>query len=423
MFPSKAKILFQLSGSIAAYKACEVISSLKKGGHDVRCAASASALRFVGAATLEGLTGYPVFTDAFETGRAMDHIELERWADLIVLCPASASMINKLSAGIGEDAISTLFLAHEFKKPYLVAPAMNHAMYLHPTTQASLTRLREWGVQIIEPESGALACGENGTGRLASPEKILKTIAAVLKKTPGGTGKDILITFGGTEESIDEVRTLANFSRGHTGALLADFLAENGHRVTAVVSEKAVRSRHHDRLYTYRSFFDLDSLLQKILAEKNFDAIVHLAAVSDFSVESVEVNGARKNTVTEKLRSSDRISIHLKPNFKIVERLKQYSKNKDILVVAFKLTRTPDLEKRKEDVLKLSLSPGVDYVVHNDYSEIDERRHKFRIYQGSLPLAQGESKKELAEVLEKLLFQAFDNPNTNRTEKNNDLMS
>ena len=177
----KAKILFQLSGSIAAYKACFVISRLIQDGHEVQTVASRGALEFVGSATLEGLTGKPVFTDVYERGRMMDHIHLSKWADLSIVCPASANTINRLAAGLASDPIGALFLSHDFTRPYLLAPAMNQQMFRHPVTQASLARLESFGARILAVEEGHQACGDMGPGRLAEPERILTAIEEALR--------------------------------------------------------------------------------------------------------------------------------------------------------------------------------------------------------------------------------------------------
>jgi phosphopantothenoylcysteine decarboxylase/phosphopantothenate--cysteine ligase len=169
-------VLFQLSGSVAAFKACALISKLVQSGFEVQTAATASTFEFVGRATLEGLTGRPVFTDIFQNGRAMDHIHLAKWAELTILCPATANQINKLAAGIGDDAVSTLFLTHDFKKPYWVVPAMNEEMWLHPATQASLKVLGSWGVRVLEPAEGRQACGDVGPGRMLEPEVLLSLV-------------------------------------------------------------------------------------------------------------------------------------------------------------------------------------------------------------------------------------------------------
>ena len=172
------RVLFQISGSIACYKACSVVSRLVQDGHSVKCVSSEAALHFVGRATWEGLTGERLHTDTFAPGEAMAHIELGKWADILVLCPASASRLNKLSAGLGDDLVGAIFLAHDFAKPYLIAPAMNSRMWNHPSTVESISRLKGWGATFIDPESGSLACGETGDGRLAAPETILAAILA-----------------------------------------------------------------------------------------------------------------------------------------------------------------------------------------------------------------------------------------------------
>lgn len=174
------KILFQLSGSIAAFKACSVISQLVKAGHEVQVAVSDSALHFIGEATLEGLSARPVLKSAFEKGQMMDHIHQVRWADLLILCPASANTLNQFASGTGDSLLTTLFLAHDFKKPYLIFPAMNASMYLHPATQASVAKLKSWGVKVFDTNAGDLACGEYGEGRLLEPEQIYKHLEEYL---------------------------------------------------------------------------------------------------------------------------------------------------------------------------------------------------------------------------------------------------
>jgi phosphopantothenoylcysteine decarboxylase/phosphopantothenate--cysteine ligase len=171
-----SKILFQLSGSIAAYKACFVISRLVQEGHELEIACTPGALEFIGAATLEGLTGKPVFANVFQDGRKMDHIHLAQWADLAILCPATAGTINRLAAGFAEDAVGTLFLAWDLRKPYLVAPAMNQQMWAHPATRSGLERLTSWGVRVLGTGEGRQACGDVGPGRLLEPEQILEQV-------------------------------------------------------------------------------------------------------------------------------------------------------------------------------------------------------------------------------------------------------
>jgi phosphopantothenoylcysteine decarboxylase/phosphopantothenate--cysteine ligase len=191
---SKGKILFQLSGSIAGYKACFVISRLVQEGYEVQTVATANAQKFIGAATLEGLTSKAVLTDTFEPGRNMDHINLAKWADLAVLCPATASSINRLASGIAEDVVGSLFLAYDLRtKPYLVFPAMNRQMLAHPATQTSLQRLKDWGVRVMPTDHGHQACGDVGMGRLLEPNQIFEQIVSQLKNTETYSREEALL--------------------------------------------------------------------------------------------------------------------------------------------------------------------------------------------------------------------------------------
>jgi phosphopantothenoylcysteine decarboxylase/phosphopantothenate--cysteine ligase len=176
MSRSKKNILFQLTGSIACYKACNVISRLVQEGYEVKTACTENALKFIGRSTLEGLTHNAVYVDTFEDRSALEHIALTKWMDLAIVCPATANIINKLAAGIGDDYISTVFLACDFSKPYLIAPAMNQKMWAHPATKRSVGTLQSWGVKMLGTGTGYQACGDKGAGRLLEPEAIYKEI-------------------------------------------------------------------------------------------------------------------------------------------------------------------------------------------------------------------------------------------------------
>lgn len=166
-----------MSGSIACYKACDILSTLKSFQDvEVQCFATASALKFVGKATLEALSGRAVLTDVFEEASMMDHISLNRWADLIVLCPASANSINAMAAGLGDNLPTLSYLAFDFTKPFVIVPAMNTQMYLHPRTQLSMNFLKETGVHILPTNEGLLACGESGPGRMLEPAEIIEAL-------------------------------------------------------------------------------------------------------------------------------------------------------------------------------------------------------------------------------------------------------
>lgn len=177
---SSSRILLQVTGSIAAFKAASLASMLVDEGHEVQCVMSEGARHFIGEATLEGLTGRPVLGDVFERGRAHDHIRLAEWADLLLLYPASANHITRLRAGLADDLIGCLFLANNFRSPYWIAPAMNSHMLEHPAVEEALSILDGWGCRILPTGEGRLACGDVGYGRLLEPERTAELIREAL---------------------------------------------------------------------------------------------------------------------------------------------------------------------------------------------------------------------------------------------------
>ncbi|MCB1583689.1 MAG: flavoprotein [Marinicella sp.] len=177
------KRLLLMSGSIACAKATGLISNWVKQGDEVKVVCTESTLNFVGIATLEGLSGQKVMTSTFETDAMMDHIHVSRWADQIILCPATANVLNKLVVGIADDAVTTVFVAgYELKKPMLVVPAMNTMMWQYPATQNAVKTLQNWGIQILQPKSGDLACGEQGAGRMPEIEEILQQANQIMEQ-------------------------------------------------------------------------------------------------------------------------------------------------------------------------------------------------------------------------------------------------
>ncbi len=177
---SASNILICISGSISAYKAATLASALKKNGHNVKTVATESALKFIGPAALEGITREPVYTDMFNPGHEIPHIELPEWADLIILYPASAATLARLRMGLAEDLVSAIFLSNNFRKPYLISPAMNINMLENPATVENLNILENWGAKIIPPVEGVLACGTIGKGRAPEPLDVAKIIEPLL---------------------------------------------------------------------------------------------------------------------------------------------------------------------------------------------------------------------------------------------------
>ena len=358
-----ANILFIFSGSIACYKACEAVSRLVQNGHKVRTVATPSALKFIGPATLEGLTGSAVMSDIFASGSAMEHINLTRWADLVIVCPATANTINRLAAGLSDDLPGALFLAHDRTKPWLIAPAMNPEMWSHPATVASVEKLKSWGVRFLSVGAGRTACGEVGEGRLAEPMEIVAAIETALAKPVKRLR--VLVTSGGTAEPIDGVRVLANTSTGATGSGIAARLVRDGHEVVLLRARHSVRAEVACREETFGSFAELDTALTQLLGGERFDAVIHAAAVSDFSVAAVEVGGVVQKT-DAKIASDAAPVLKLKPNAKLVDTLRTRSPNPQLRVVAFKLTRGAGVTEAKAAVQSLFAHAQADFVVHND---------------------------------------------------------
>jgi phosphopantothenoylcysteine decarboxylase / phosphopantothenate---cysteine ligase len=229
------RVLLIVGGGIAAYKACELIRLLRKRGHAVRCVMTEGASHFVTPMTLAALSEDQIYTSLWDLKdeAEMGHIQLSRQADLIVIAPATADLIARMAAGIADDLATTLLLATD--TPVLAAPAMNVRMWQHPATKRNVAQLRRDGIIVLEPDEGAMACGEYGPGRLPEPEAIAAAIDRAL--APADTrlsGRHILVTAGPTHEAIDPVRYIANRSSGKQGFAIAGALAALGAEVTLV---------------------------------------------------------------------------------------------------------------------------------------------------------------------------------------------
>lgn len=225
------KILLCVTGSIAAFKACDIVRYLRGCGAEVRVVLTDSAQKFVTKVTLETLSGQPVFTSLWsDGGQGTHHIDAARWADLALVAPATANSIAKLALGLADDLMSTELLA--FTGPVLVAPAMNPAMFAHPAVQANVRTLESRGVRLLGPCSGVTSCGEEGLGRMIEPDAIVEQVAQSFYAK--ASGKRVLITLGPTRSALDPVRYITNRSSGLMGASLAWAAAARGHKVTAI---------------------------------------------------------------------------------------------------------------------------------------------------------------------------------------------
>ncbi len=404
----KRKILFKISGSIAAYKSAGLISQLVQDGHEVQTVVTDSALKFIGPATLEGLTGKAVMSDVFEHGNMMSHIDLAKWADLTILAPATATTINRFAQGIGEDLVSALFLAHDWQKPYFIAPGMNSNMLTHPATRASLQKLKEWGVHVLPTQAGNLACGDVGLGRMLEPESIHELITPFLDESK--KRRSVLITSGGTREPIDAARFISNMSTGNTGATIADLFISRGWDVTYLVGKNAAKPQFNCALQAYDSTADLQEKLSVTLKKTHYDAVIHLAAVSDYRPVSIGENASITGiTEAEKIPSTEAaVTLKLEICPKLVDGIKAWSVNKNIHVVAFKFTASPEETDRFEAVANLFQRSNVDWVIHNDAGDRQNgQQSKFRLFVGNRLEAEVETAKALSVLLEQKIAEVL----------------
>ncbi|MBP7867155.1 MAG: bifunctional phosphopantothenoylcysteine decarboxylase/phosphopantothenate--cysteine ligase CoaBC [Acidobacteria bacterium] len=272
-----------VTGCIAAYKAVELIRTLRKRGCEVQVVATPHALEFVTRLTFETISGQPLLADPFQRDLSweVEHVSLARKADVLCVAPATANILAKFARGIADDFLSTLYLAT--LKPVVVAPAMNFAMWAHPATRENVGILRSRGVRVVDPSRGQLACGEEGEGRLADPGRIAEAVFAAA--TPGTlAGKTVMITAGPTAEDLDPIRFITNRSTGTMGFALARIAARRGARVILVAGPTTHEPDFECDLVSVRSAADMAEAVENLRNE--FDIGVFAAAVADYTPES-----------------------------------------------------------------------------------------------------------------------------------------
>jgi len=297
------RILLGISGGISAYKSADLCRRLVKSGAQVQIIMTRSATEFIPPLTLETLSGRPVYSEMFERNRAweIEHVSFARWGHALVIAPATANTIAKLAFGLADDPLSTTALA--FRGPIVIAPAMNSAMWEHPQTRENVERLRRRGARIVEPESGELACGETGAGRLADNDVILAAIREVLaarRSTGPLSAKRVLITAGPTVESIDPVRHLSNPSTGRMGFAMAAEAARRGAEVTIVCGPTPLAPPEGlARVVRVRSACEMRDAVLAHLEDQ--DLCVFSAAVADYTPVSPAGRKIKKEKSTEKI--------------------------------------------------------------------------------------------------------------------------
>ncbi|CAN5180567.1 bifunctional phosphopantothenoylcysteine decarboxylase/phosphopantothenate--cysteine ligase CoaBC [soil metagenome] len=277
------RILLIVGGGIAAYKACELIRLLRKGGYTVRCVLTEGATHFVTPMTLAALSEQPVHTSLWDLKdeAEMGHIQLSREADLVVVAPATADLMAKMAAGLADDLATTLLLATD--KPVLAAPAMNVRMWQHAATVRNVARLRSDGITVLAPDEGPMACGEFGPGRLPEPSAIFAAIQTHFAATSELSGKHILITAGPTHEPIDPVRYIANRSSGKQGFAIAAAAARSGACVTLIAGPVALETPVGVTRINVETARDMAAAVEAALPA---DVAILVAAVADWRSEA-----------------------------------------------------------------------------------------------------------------------------------------
>lgn len=297
MLLENKKVILAISGGIAAFKAAEIASMLRKRGAEVKCIMTEHATNLITPLTMREISGNPVAVSMFgDTPEFnVEHIALAQWADIFVIAPATANIIGKITGGIADDMLTTTVMATT--APVLIAPAMNSNMYLNPIVQENLRKLKEYGYTIIEPACGHLACGTTGIGRLPEPAEIVDHIELTACCTHTLKGKNVIVTGGGTQEAIDPVRFIGNHSSGRMGFALAKAAVLAGANVTLVAGVSTLPTplgviRRIDVTSTYEMKNAVDQYYE------DCDLVIKAAAVADYRVSHPAQNKIKKSEET-----------------------------------------------------------------------------------------------------------------------------
>jgi phosphopantothenoylcysteine decarboxylase/phosphopantothenate--cysteine ligase len=351
---SQKRIILGITGGIAAYKSAEIARRLQDHGAEVRVIMTNSAQEFIRPLTLQALTGKPVHTDLLDTKAeaAMGHIELARWADAILVAPATANFMAELSQGTAHDLLTTVCLASSGK--IIVAPAMNQAMWSQPASQENIECLKRRGITILEPDNGVQACGDIGPGRLQQPDIIVEHMGSIFDSGIL-SGKQVVITAGPTIEAIDPVRYISNHSSGKMGYALASAMMDAGASVTLISGPVSLQCPDRCELISVVSADDM--LAAASLAVKKADIFISSAAVADYRVTEVASHKIKKK--------SDKMSLNLSKTPDIVAILSK--KNPNLFVVGF-AAETEQVEAHAREKLDRK---QLNAIIANDVSRMD----------------------------------------------------
>ena len=347
-------IIVALTGSIAAYKAAELVRLIKKSGAEVRIIMTDAAKEFITPITMQALSGNPIHSNLLdmEAEAAMGHIELAKWADAIVVSPCSANTLAKISQGLGSDLLTAVILASEAK--VFLAPAMNQQMWNAQITQENVVRASSLGHKILGPGEGEQACGDIGSGRMLEPEEIFAALKAFSLSLLGG--KKVLITAGPTQEPIDPVRYLSNHSSGKMGYALAEAAEAAGASVTLVSGPVNLRASSSIEVIDVVTAKDMFAEVKRSIEAA--DIFIGCAAVADYSPLNTHSQKIKKNL-------NENLLLELEPNPDILKFVSENYSNKTIIGFSAETENVEDFAREK------LVAKNLDFIVANDVSRND----------------------------------------------------
>ena len=347
------KVLLVICGGIAAYKSLEIIRLLKKKGSLVKTVLTKNAQKFVTPLSISSLSQEKVYLDLFDHDNEaeMDHISLSRWADVILIAPATANTISKLIQGSADDLASTVILASN--KQVFIAPAMNVRMWEHPSNKDNLKKIINIGYQVIGPEIGEMACGEFGEGKMTEPNDIIDHLDSYFKNIKKNNKFKALVTAGPTHEYIDPVRFISNRSSGKQGYEIAKSLVKNGFETTLISGPTNLEPVPNLKQININSADEMYDLTLKSLP---VDVAIFSAAVADYKIENIEKN---------KIKKKETIDLKLQKNVDILSHISNHNSLRPKIVIGF-AAETCDLAENSKKKL---LEKNCDWIIANDVSD------------------------------------------------------
>ena len=349
------KILFIICGGISAYKSLETIRLFKKNGAEIKTILTTSAKEFVTPLSITSLSQGKVYSDLFsvENEAEMDHISLSRWADIIVIAPATANTISKLAQGTTDDLASTVILASD--KDIILAPAMNVRMWEHPTTKTNIKKLKGFGYKLIGPEVGDMACGEYGEGKMSDPSVIAVEVDKYFLIQKNNKKFKALVTAGPTNEYIDPVRFITNKSSGKQGYELAKSLSKKGFDTTLISGPTNLEITKDINLIKVET---ADEMLVATQENLPVDVAIFSAAVADFKINKKYEN---------KIKKQENLNLNLEKNVDILHYVSNHNSMRPELVIGF-AAETNQIDKNAEEKLN---KKNCDWIISNDVSNKD----------------------------------------------------